>query len=85
MRWSWLLLGNSDRTRRKALKLHQGRFRLSARKKKFLSERVATRWHRLPVEVVKSSSPEVIKKRLDVVLRGDGLELSQAWTGGWTN
>ena len=59
---------SSDRTKEKDLSLCQGRFRLNIRKN-FFSKIVATRWNKLPREVVESPFLEGFKKHLDVVLR----------------
>jgi len=42
----------------------QGRFRLD----NFFSERGVRHWNKLPTKVVKSPSPDIFKKRVDVAL-----------------
>lgn len=37
--------------------------------KKYFTERVVKHWNRLPREVIKSLSPEVFRKHVDVELR----------------
>ena len=70
-------------SRGNGFKLRRGRFRLDIRRK-FFTQRVVTRWNRLPKEAVDAPSLEAFKARLDVALG------SLVWwlatlhtTGGW--
>ena len=57
-----------NRTKGKALRLHQGRFRLDITKNVF-TERVLMHWNRLPREVVEAPSLEVFRRHVDAELR----------------
>ncbi|GAB0177744.1 translation initiation factor IF-2-like [Grus japonensis] len=61
----------SDRTRGDGHKVEHRRFPLSIRKH-FFPVRVTEHWHKLPIEVVESSSLEIFRTHLNVIL-GDRL------------
>ena len=53
-------------------------------RKNLFSERVEMHWHRLPGEMVDSSSLEVFNKYIDVALRDVVYWAWWGWVDGWT-
>jgi len=73
----------SDRTRRKGLKLHQGRFGLDIRANLF-TEKVVRHWNRLPWDVMESPFLEVFKKLVNAALWDMVYQAWCCWVDGWT-
>ncbi|KAK4817356.1 LOW QUALITY PROTEIN: hypothetical protein QYF61_011038, partial [Mycteria americana] len=73
----------SDRTRGSGHRPKHRRFPLSIRKR-FFTVRVTEHRHRLPGEVVKAPTLEILKSRLDVVL-SNGLWVTLLEQGVWTS
>ena len=63
-----LSLVTSDRTRRRGMKLRQGKFRMDIKDKVLHLERVVGHWSRLPREVVTAPSLSELKERLEDAL-----------------
>lgn len=63
----FFLVAPSNRTKGNSHKLEHRKFHQNTRKK-FFTVRVTEPWHRVPREVVQSSSLEILKTHLDAFL-----------------